>query len=125
MLLLLLVVVVVVKRKITDQSEREEGKKKSRRFDGNEEKKRHLKFHQRQKKSDFCIKRRELEIITERDKEEDKEDKEDKELLSNNSGVVVLVAFFIFCLCAFEKSFRTLCVVVRTLNIFCRGVFPG
>ena len=65
-MLLLLLVVVVVKRKITDQSEREEGKKKSRRFDGNEEKKRHLKFHQRQKKSDFCIKRRELEIITER-----------------------------------------------------------
>jgi hypothetical protein len=81
-----------------------------------------LKFHQRQKKADFCIKRRELEIITERDKEEEEEeDKEDKELLSNNSGVVVLVAFFIFCLCAFEKSFRTLCVVVRTLVLCIRG----
>ena len=79
-----------------------------------------MKFHQRQKKADFCIKRRELEIITERDKEEDKEE-EDKELLSNNSGVVVLVAFFIFCLCAFEKSFRTLCVVVRTLVLCIRG----
>ena len=77
-----------------------------------------MKFHQRQKKSDFCIKRRELEIITERDKEEEEED---KELLSNNSGVVVLVAFFIFCLCAFEKSFRTLCVVVRTLVLCIRG----
>jgi hypothetical protein len=79
-----------------------------------------LKFHQRQKKSDFCIKRRELEIITERDKEEDKEE-EDKELLSNNSGVVVLVVLFLFCLCAFEKSFRTLCVVVRTLVLCIRG----
>ena len=75
-----------------------------------------MKFHQRQKKSDFCIKRRELEIITERDKEEE----EDKELLSNNSGIV-LVAFFIFCLCAFEKSFRTLCVVVRTFVLCIRG----
>ena len=75
-----------------------------------------MKFHQRQKKSDFCIKRRELEIITERDKEEE----EDKELLSNNSGIV-LVACFIFCLCAFEKSFRTLCVVVRTLVLCIRG----
>jgi hypothetical protein len=82
-----------------------------------------LKFHQRQKKSDFCIKRRELEIHhRERDKEEEEEeDKEDKELLSNNSGVVVLVAFFIFCQSAFEKSFRTLCVVVRTLVLCIRG----
>ena len=80
-----------------------------------------MKFHQRQKKSDFCIKRRELEIQhRERDKEEDKEE-EDKELLSNNSGIVVLVAFFIFCLCAFEKSFRTLCVVVRTFVLCIRG----
>ena len=61
-----------------------------------------------------------LKFITERDKEEDKEE-EDKELLSNNSGVVVLVAFFIFCLCAFEKSFRTLCVVVRTFVLCIRG----
>ena len=60
-----------------------------------------------------------LEINTERDKEEE-EDK-DKELLSNNSGVVVLVAFFIFCQSAFEKSFRTLCVVVRTLVLCIRG----
>jgi len=65
-----------------------------------------LKFHQRQKKSDFCIKRRELEIITERDKEEEEEeDKEDKELLSNNSGVVVLVAFFIFCQVRLRRVF--------------------
>jgi len=63
-----------------------------------------LKFHQRQKKSDFCIKRRELEIITERDKEEEEEDKEDKELLSNNSGVV-LVAFFIFCQVRLRRVF--------------------
>ena len=70
-----------------------------------------------EKETDFCITRRELEIITERDKEEE----EDKELLSNNSGVVVLVAFFIFCLCAFEKSFRTLCVVVRTFVLCIRG----
>ena len=62
-----------------------------------------------------------LKFITERDKEEEEEDKEDKELLSNNSGVVVLVAFFIFCLCAFEKSFRTLCVVVRTFVLCIRG----
>ena len=82
-----------------------------------------MKFHQRQKKSDFCIKRRELEIHhRERDKEEEEEeDKEDKELLSNNSGVVVLVAFFIFCQSAFEKSFRTLRVVVRTLVLCIRG----
>ena len=70
-----------------------------------------MKFHQRQKKSDFCIKRRELEIQhRERDKEEDKEeeedkDKEDKELLSNNSGVVVLVAFFIFCQVRLRRVF--------------------
>ena len=63
-----------------------------------------MKFHQRQKKSDFCIKRRELEIITERDKEEEEEDKEDKELLSNNSGVV-LVAFFIFCQVRLRRVF--------------------
>jgi hypothetical protein len=77
--------------------------------------KRQLKFHQRQKKTDFCIKRRKLEIITERDKEEEEE--EDKELLSNSG--VVLVVFFIFCR-AFE-SFRTLCVVVRTLLLCNRG----
>ena len=56
-----------------------------------------------------------LEIITERDKEEDKE-------LLSNSGVV-LVAFFIFCR-AFE-SFRTLRVVVRTLVLCIRGGGPG
>ena len=58
-----------------------------------------------------------LEINTERDKEEEEE--EDKELLSNSG--VVLVAFFIFCQSAFEKSFRTLCVVVRTLVLCIRG----
>jgi hypothetical protein len=56
-----------------------------------------------------------LEIITERDKEEDKE-------LLSNSGVV-LVVFFIFCR-AFE-SFRTLRVVVRTLVLCIRGGGPG
>jgi hypothetical protein len=62
-------------------------------------------------------KRHKLEINTERKEDEE----EEKELLSNNSGVVVLVAFFIFCLCAFEKSFRTLCVVVRTFVLCIRG----
>jgi|TARA_B110000305_G_scaffold156952_1_gene173661 uncharacterized protein YqhQ len=88
--------------------------------------KRQLKFHQRQKRLEFASNDVSLKFITERDKEEEEEEdeEEDKESLSNNSGVV-LVVFFIFCLCAFAKSFRTLCVVVRTLNIFCRGVFPG
>ena len=66
------------------------------------------------KKLIFVAKKRQittLEIITERDKEEDKE-------LLSNSGVV-LVVFFIFCR-AFEKS-RTLCVVVRTLVLCIRG----
>ena len=66
----------------------------------------------------FVAKKRQittLEIITERDKEEDKE-------LLSNSGVV-LVAFFIFCR-AFE-SFRTLRVVVRTLVLCIRGGGPG
>lgn len=70
-----------------------------------------------EKETDDCVAKKHqittLEIITERDKEEDKE-------LLSNSGVV-LVAFFIFCQSAFEKSFRTLCVVVRTLVLCIRG----
>lgn len=72
-----------------------------------------------EKETDDCVAKKHqittLEIITERDKEEDKE-------LLSNSGVV-LVAFFIFCR-AFE-SFRTLRVVVRTLVLCIRGGGPG
>jgi hypothetical protein len=72
-----------------------------------------------EKETDDCVAKKHqittLEIITERDKEEDKE-------LLSNSGVV-LVVFFIFCR-AFE-SFRTLRVVVRTLVLCIRGGGPG
>ena len=82
-----------------------------------------MKFHQRQKRLEFASNDVSLKFITERDKEEEEdeeEEEEDKESLSNNSGVV-LVVFFIFCLCAFAKSFRTLCVVVRTFVLCIRG----